>query len=73
VLFRSDVAAALAPRPLRIETPVDGLNRRLTPEALRNTYDPTNRGYTAAGAAAKLSLVAEPARDGARWLIEALK
>jgi dienelactone hydrolase len=35
-----DVAAALAPRSLRIEELVDGLNRRVSPEALKKTWPP---------------------------------
>ena len=65
-----DIAAALAPRPLRIETPVNGLNRRVSAETLKKTYEPTVRGY--AGSAKNLILLAEPKDDGAKWLIDAL-
>ena len=66
-----DVAAALAPRALRIETPVDGLNRRVSPETLKKTYEPATKAY--GDKAKNLSLVAEPTDDGAKWLIDALK
>ena len=68
-----DVAAALTPRPLRIETPVDGLNRRVSAEELTSTYELTSREYAKADAAKRLTLLAEPSADGAKWLIDSLK
>ena len=59
-----DVAAALKPRPLRIETPVDGLNRRVSADGIKKTYG--SNDYR------NLSLLAEPATDSVRWLIDAL-
>jgi hypothetical protein len=44
-----DVAAALAPRPLRLEGLVDGLNRRTAATVLARTYAPAQEAYKAAG------------------------
>jgi hypothetical protein len=68
-----DLASWLAPRPLRIEGPVDGLNRGLSADALKKTYALTSRAYEKRGAEKNLLLLAEPKDDGARWLIDALK
>jgi hypothetical protein len=40
-----DVAAALAPRPLRLEGLVDGLNRRVPAAAVRKVYEPARDAY----------------------------
>jgi hypothetical protein len=63
-----DVAAALAPRPLLLEDPVDSLNRRAGGEALARAYAPARSAYREAGAADRLSLegAAEPMP---RWLL----
>jgi cephalosporin-C deacetylase-like acetyl esterase len=65
-----DVAAALAPRPLRLEAPIDGLNKRVPAEALAKAYDPAARAYGAAKAEDNLQLSAEPelAVKAAGWL-----
>jgi hypothetical protein len=66
-----DLAAALAPRPLRIAGMVDGGNRRLTRLPTEKAYAPTRAAYRAAGA--EMSLILEPAApsagDLARWLL----
>ena len=49
-----DVAAALAPRPLRLENLVDGLNRRIPIETIRRTYLPAIRSYRRAKAERQL-------------------
>ena len=46
----ADLAASLAPRPLKLEGTVDALNRRLSPDALRTTYEPVTRTYAAENA-----------------------
>jgi cephalosporin-C deacetylase-like acetyl esterase len=71
-----DVAAALAPRPLRLEGLVDGRNRPVPPDALAKTFAPARSAYGALRAEAHLRL--EPADpDGspaaARWLLERLR
>jgi len=71
----ADVAAVLAPRRLRLERLVDGLNRPLTGEVLAKTYEPTAAAYAAAGVRQRLVLA-----DGARsdpgvatWLLGVLR
>jgi len=49
-----DVAAALAPRPLRMEKLVDGLNRRIPIEKTRRTYQPAIQSYRRAKAERQL-------------------
>jgi hypothetical protein len=66
-----DVAAALAPRPLRIEGAVDGLNRRVQDALLKKVYEPTTRAYVGASAAERLGVSAEPTNVAA-WLAKAL-
>jgi hypothetical protein len=51
-----DVAAALAPRPLRLAGIVDGLNRRLTADQTRLTYAPALPVYRAAGHQKRLAI-----------------
>ena len=41
----SDVAGALAPRPLRLEAMIDGLNRQVSAETLAKAYEPAKRAY----------------------------
>jgi hypothetical protein len=62
-----DVAAALAPRSVRLEGLVDGLNRRVKGDALAKIYE------TAKGD--KLQLADEPSSDtaAAKWLLDNLK
>jgi hypothetical protein len=71
----ADVAAALAPRPLRLEGLVDGLNRRVPARELDEGYAPARAAYGAAGAQDSLTLNAEPAapEEVARWLLARLK
>jgi cephalosporin-C deacetylase-like acetyl esterase len=65
-----DVARALMPRHLRIETPVDGQNRRVPTAEMKETYEPAS--YPPAFAE-RFLLLAESKQDGAKWLIDALK
>jgi cephalosporin-C deacetylase-like acetyl esterase len=65
-----DVAAALAPCPLRLEGLVDGCNCRLPEAEVRRSFEPTIRAYHAAGG--ELMIRAEPASDLAVWLLESL-
>jgi hypothetical protein len=46
-----DLAAALAPRPLRLEVLVDGLNRKVAAEVLARRYQPAQAAYAEAKAA----------------------
>jgi dienelactone hydrolase len=70
-----DVAAALAPRPLRLEGLVDGLNRRVPAQEQVDTYALARAAYVAAGSQEALSLGVEPAaaEEVARWLLAQLR
>ena len=62
-----DVAAALAPRPLRIEGLVDGLNRRVSKATLFQTYNPARTAYGPSGNLA-LQVESSSAGEMAAWL-----
>jgi cephalosporin-C deacetylase-like acetyl esterase len=68
----SDVAGALAPRPLRLEGLVDGVNRRLKNEPLRQSCQRTLDAYHARGVPQAVSLHTETFSDG-QWLLAQLK
>jgi dienelactone hydrolase len=65
-----DVAAALAPCPVRIEGLVDGRNCRLSEGEARRLLEPTASAYREAPGA--LMVQAEPASDLAAWLLQYL-
>ncbi len=67
-----DVAAVLAPRPVSISGPVDGLNRQVPMQELAGTYTLTGQSYKAAGVPGRFRISAEPATQQqlAAWLIE---
>jgi hypothetical protein len=69
----ANVAASLAPRPLRLESIVDGHNRSVTDGALRMALEPTREAYEAAGASERLQMdaSADP-RSAAMWLLSQL-
>jgi dienelactone hydrolase len=69
-----DVAAALSPRPLRLEAMVDGLNRRVKLNALEKTYGPARIAYGDGQPQSALRLAEEPSSpaDAARWLLDNL-
>jgi dienelactone hydrolase len=69
-----DVAAALAPRPVRLEGLVDGLNRRTDLQTVLSTYEPALRSYKAASTAKQLVL-SNPASDTAvaHWILECVR
>ena len=68
-----DVAAALAPRPLRLEGLVDGLNREVPAEALAQTQGPALAAYRALGAEPRIQLGrAEVREPAARWILRQL-
>jgi dienelactone hydrolase len=68
----SDVAAALAPRALRLEGPVDGLNRRLGERQVRELYRGAVDAYRQQGAPAALS-IREQVSPPAPWLLAELR
>jgi dienelactone hydrolase len=67
-----DVAAALAPRPLRLGDLRDGLNRRVTGKALAEATRRVGEGYKEAGAEKALE-VREAGEAPAAWLLARLK
>jgi dienelactone hydrolase len=69
-----DVAAALAPRPLRLEGLVDGLNRRAPVAEVVRALGPARGAYRAAGAAEALRIDETAPADSpvSRWLFERL-
>jgi dienelactone hydrolase len=68
-----DVAAALAPRPLRLDGLVDGRNQRVRAEFLAAWYDPTLAAYQRAGATGRLQLEVNLDDNPARWLVTSLR
>jgi hypothetical protein len=68
----ADVAAVLAPRPLRLEGLVDGTNRRVAAEALAKVYAPTQAAYAASKAENRLTIGTGKEKPSA-WLAAQLK
>lgn len=67
-----ELVAALAPRPLRLEGLVDGVNRIVTADKLKATYARAIERYEADDAGKMLSI--QPERSSpAEWLMEQLK
>jgi len=66
-----DLAAALAPRPLRLDGLVDAYNRRLTPEATRAIYRRAADAYAASEAGDRLSL-GPSAEPDPSWIVRQL-
>ncbi len=65
----ADVAACLAPRPLRMDNFVDGLNRRVPTDSANTTLAHTIRTYRETQAGEQLSLSAGKSADVAQWLL----
>jgi len=65
-----DIAAALAPRPLRLEALVDGRNRSMSAHEIKRVFEPTRQAYRRA--AGKLSLIPALKDDLAAWLARSL-
>ena len=63
-----DVAAALAPRPLRLEGLVDGQNRQMELADIRTEYEPAVQSYRAGGNQQRLSF-GEESSSAAAWLL----
>lgn len=70
-----DVAAALAPRPLRLEGLVDGRNRRVPVMAVAAAYAPTREAYDAVKARGRFEIEVTPSAEAAvaSWLLAKLK
>jgi dienelactone hydrolase len=69
-----DIAAVLAPRPVKLEGLVDGLNREVTVEVLTQSFEPARESYRRAKAEEHLQLDAREisAEHVARWLVRQL-
>ncbi|MCE9564207.1 MAG: acetylxylan esterase [Planctomycetes bacterium] len=68
-----DLAAAVAPRHLRIEGLVDGQNRRAPADRLTKTYAPTVAAYKAAGHTGRLLVDPKPVPSVAEWFAAGLR
>jgi hypothetical protein len=68
----SDVAAALAPRPLRLEGLVDGVNRRVPAAVLAKTFEPATAAYRTAKVEDRLA-ISESVTKPAGWIVGQLK
>jgi hypothetical protein len=69
----ADIAAALVPRPLLVECPVDGLNRGLGSDTIAMTFAPTSQAYRVANASEQFSLNLTAQDDSAVWLLDQIK
>ncbi len=69
----ADVAASIAPRPLRMENFVDGLNRRIPADNVKTTLASTTRAYRDAKANEQLSLSADKSIEAGQWLLSRTK
>ena len=69
------MAEILAPRALRLEGLVNGVNKRVPGEALTQEYAAARKAYEAAGAKERLVLESEEgtASRRAAWLLAQLK
>jgi cephalosporin-C deacetylase-like acetyl esterase len=69
-----DVAASLAPRPLRVGGMVDGLNREVPAAALAKALEPVRRAYRSLDSDARFQIGngVEEGRAAARWLLRQL-
>jgi len=66
-----DLAAAVAPRPLRLDNLVDGFNRQRPEDDVRAIYRPALQSYQDADAADRL-IIDEATAPSSRWLLEQL-
>ena len=69
----ADLAAALAPRPLLIADPIDGINRRVPAADVETFLKPTLAAYHHLGASEQLSLPAAQQDSPAAWLLESMQ
>jgi cephalosporin-C deacetylase-like acetyl esterase len=68
-----ELAAALAPRPLRLDDLVDGKNRGRGAQSARTVYQPAIESYRQADAAQRISIDPPTATSPAAWLLENLR
>ena len=69
----TDIAAALVPRPLRVECPVDGLNGGIPFDTVVEAFAPTSQAYRLANASEQFSLNVTGQDDSAVWLLDQIK
>jgi dienelactone hydrolase len=69
----ADIAAALVPRPLRVECPVDGLNRGIPFDKFVEAFAPTSQAYRLANVSKHFSLNVTRQDDSAVWLLDQIK
>jgi hypothetical protein len=69
-----DLAAGIAPRGLRLENLVDGLNRRAASDRVSKTYEPARAAYRSLQAAERIRLEGEETTksSAAQWLVRQL-
>ncbi len=65
----ADLAASLAPRPLRLDGVVDGLNREVPLDEVRSTYEPAVKAYQETNP--KSLSFTYSRSNAARWLLDA--
>ncbi|HTU16936.1 MAG TPA: dienelactone hydrolase family protein [Gemmataceae bacterium] len=70
----SDVAAALAPRPLRLQGLVDGLNHEVSAETAAKIYEPARNAYRSRKVGAYLQVAGDKreAESAGHWLLRRL-
>lgn len=69
----SDIAAALAPRALRFDEPVNGLNRRVSAEELASALQPALDAYRRADAGDQLIVSTKSDPGASAWLLSCLQ
>jgi cephalosporin-C deacetylase-like acetyl esterase len=69
----ADIAAALVPRPLLVECPVDGLNRAIPSDTSAVAFAPTSQAYRLANASRQFALHVTGQDDSALWLLDQIK
>ncbi len=71
----SDLAASIAPRPLRLDDLVNGANQPVSFDTLARTYEPAREAYRSSGFSEgfKISERTAPDDSPARWLLAALR
>jgi dienelactone hydrolase len=69
----ADIAAALVPRPLLVECPVNGLNRGVSLDTTTVAFAPASRAYRLENAKEQFSLNETAQDDSAVWLVGQIK
>jgi hypothetical protein len=68
-----DIAAAIAPRPLKMHNPVDGLNRNVLGDELSSAFAPAFNSYRRAQAIDKLLISTGEQDEVTAWLLRELR